>query len=105
MYGDTWGAWCEGSMDVTVDESGNIDGEGSCYWDLSDFGFGTDTTYFYPSGSVDEDGDVSGDVYIDAGDWGEFEGDLYGDHNEDSTDLEMQFDWDWQAQTVVFERD
>jgi hypothetical protein len=54
---------------------------------------------------VDEDGDVSGDVYIDAGDWGEFDGDLYGDHNEDSTDLEMQFDWDWQAQTVVFERD
>ena len=106
MTGDTWGPWCEGTMVVTVSESGDVEGDGSCDWDLSDLGYGTDTTAFYASGTVSSDGAISGDVFVDAGDWGSFTGSLSGTHGESSTDLVMEFDWGGvQDQSVVFERE
>jgi hypothetical protein len=105
MYGDEWGAWCYGDMDVTVEPDGAVDGEGSCAWDLTALGYGTGVTYFYPMGVMDSDGSISGELFVDSGEWGTFDGTVEGFHSEDSTDLTMEFLWDWQYQTVVFERE
>ncbi|MEC8194446.1 MAG: hypothetical protein VX127_17050, partial [Myxococcota bacterium] len=59
----------------------------------------------YPSGTVSADGAISGDVFVDAGVWGSFTGTLSGSHGATATRLVMDFDWDWQSQSVVFERE
>ncbi len=104
MSGDTWGEWCFGSMDVTVESDGAIEGEGYCDWDRPEYGSGT--TYFYPSGIVNAVGVIEGvDLYVDASPWGAFTGPVTGSHSADYTEIEMGFLWDWQYQTVTFVRD
>ena len=104
MIGETWGEWCYGSMDVTVESDGAIDGEGFCDWDLP--GYGAGIAYFYPSGWVAEDGIIDGsDLYVDSSPWGAFEGEVSGTHSAEDTEIVMGFMWGWQYMTVIFTRD
>jgi hypothetical protein len=103
------GEWCIGTMDVTVSDDGSISGDGFCDWDL------TDTEYSYwGSGTADitfsgalnsagaiEDGFLDVDTtYPGASD---FRGEVDGLHSEDSTVVEMFFDW-YYSQTITYER-
>ena len=106
MSGDYWGVWCTGTMDVTVEPDGALDGEGACDYDLTELDYGTGTIWFYPTGELNADGELEdGELYVDTDVWGSFDGISSGSHSADDTELVMEFLWDWQYNTVTFERD
>ena len=106
MSGDYWGVWCTGTMDVTVEPDGVLDGEGSCDYDLTSYGYGTGTVWFYPTGELNMDGELEdGELYVDTDVWGSFEGTTSGSHSINDTELVMEFLWTFQYNTVTFERD
>ncbi|MCP4805687.1 MAG: hypothetical protein GY913_36070 [Proteobacteria bacterium] len=83
--------FCEGDLELVVDEDGLIDGDGTCYY-ASDWG---DYEYdIQVEGEIDEDGELSGTISFET--WEEVvESDLRGQADDDTIeggwDFEMYF--------------
>ena len=110
IEGEWWGEWCAGESDFSVDSDANLTGTAECSWEA---GYDDGTVEFVFSGSVAEDGSVSGDAEVFIfGDSGVLE--LEGSHGESDSTLTTAFALGGggggggggsQAQYVTVERD
>lgn len=89
--------FCEGTLELQVDDEGAMEGSGEC---VDDSGWGGDRVYDVTlEGAVSEEGEITGELIVFVPGWGgdvtEYVGELEGEAGDESLDFQWAVELDW----------